>query len=133
MENSSTQTGESASWFEAIVLGIFTSGVNKPTAIALNFVLVALLSVLLFLCYVAVGYGGWLLLHTLFLVFLAGGLLFLINWFIAETGIVSTEEQTSELMGPSAKNKDEPPKESDGAIATGSGSVEDSERKKKSL
>jgi len=85
-------------WWDAIAVGAITGGVNNPTLVALNAVLLALVLSLLFLFGVVWSYGNYVTLHVAILLVLAAGLIVLINWFVSEIGLVPSSQQASELV-----------------------------------
>ncbi|KAL4201006.1 hypothetical protein AMTRI_Chr02g213990 [Amborella trichopoda] len=90
---------------EAVLLGALAPGVNRPTWLVLNFTFLALgfcLAAMLFAAFFS--QNSLLILHILVLIFLSGMLFALLNWFLAQTGLVSIEQQMEE-MGL-AKNKE---------------------------
>lgn len=70
----------SSGWFEDVLVGAISEGVNHSTLILLNVAGVALVIVLAFLAVVAQGYDLFLVIHVIVLVLCAVALLGLLNW-----------------------------------------------------
>ncbi|XP_038710147.1 uncharacterized protein LOC120004883 [Tripterygium wilfordii] len=82
----------------AVLLGALAPGVNGPTwnALRSTFLMLGLcLAVMLGLAFSAS--DSSLILHVGFLVVIAVSLFALLNWFLAETGLVSVEHQLKEM------------------------------------
>ncbi|XP_072971268.1 uncharacterized protein [Typha angustifolia] len=83
---------------EAVMVGALASGVNGPTWFVLKiaFLLLGLcFSAMLALAFSSSDFviAG----HVLFLVFIGAALFILLNWFLAQTGMVSVEKQMEEI------------------------------------
>uniref|UniRef100_A0A1J3DU50 Transmembrane protein n=1 Tax=Noccaea caerulescens TaxID=107243 RepID=A0A1J3DU50_NOCCA len=92
---------------EAVLLGALAPGVNAPTWNTLKFAFILLGLCLAFMLSVAFTSGqSMLLLHVGFLIIIASTLFILLNWFLAQTGLVSVETQMQELnLAPTDKSK----------------------------
>mmetsp|Transcript_19037 Transcript_19037/g.61082 ORF Transcript_19037/g.61082 Transcript_19037/m.61082 type:complete len:123 (+) Transcript_19037:236-604(+) len=88
-------------WLEDVAYGALTGGVNASTLVVLNVVLVATLSVCVWLVFIALhAYDAPIAIPlTLPLVFIAVGLIGGVNWFVASTGTVDPATQRKELFG----------------------------------
>ncbi|CAL8468145.1 g7684 [Coccomyxa elongata] len=86
---------------EDVLYGALTSGVNKPTVLLLNVALIGCIFSLGALLALSINGAPALVPHVAFLLFLAIGLFFLINWFLTQVGTVDTAQQRNELFGPS--------------------------------
>ncbi|CAN6881934.1 unnamed protein product [Brassica oleracea] len=83
---------------EAVVLGALAPGVNAPTWNALRFAFLLLGLCLTFMLSIAFTSGqSMLLFHVGFLIVIASSLFVLLNWFLAQTGLVPVETQMQEL------------------------------------
>ncbi|CAL9216529.1 unnamed protein product [Arabidopsis halleri] len=92
---------------EAVFLGALAPGVNGPTWNTLRFAFLLLGLCLAFMLSVAFTSGqSMLLVHVGFLIVIASTLFILLNWFLAQTGLVQVETQMQELnLAPSDKTK----------------------------
>uniref|UniRef100_A0A1J3K5A9 Transmembrane protein n=1 Tax=Noccaea caerulescens TaxID=107243 RepID=A0A1J3K5A9_NOCCA len=92
---------------EAVLLGALAPGVNAPTWSTLKFAFLLLGLCLAFMLSVAFTSGqSMLLVHVGFLIIIASTLFILLNWFLAQTGLVSVETQMQELnLAPTDKSK----------------------------
>ncbi|KAB2601229.1 hypothetical protein D8674_002234 [Pyrus ussuriensis x Pyrus communis] len=82
----------------AVFLGALAPGVNGPTWTTLRFAFVMLgvcLTVMLGLAFSSS--DSWLVFHVAFLVLITATLFLLLNWFLAQTGLVSVEHQIREM------------------------------------
>ncbi|KFK44700.1 hypothetical protein AALP_AA1G291800 [Arabis alpina] len=83
---------------EAVLLGALAPGVNAPTWNTLRFAFLLLGLCLTFMLSVAFTSGqSMLLVHVGFLILIASTLFILLNWFLAQTGLVQVETQMQEL------------------------------------
>ncbi|KAL1217397.1 hypothetical protein V5N11_028878 [Cardamine amara subsp. amara] len=83
---------------EAVLLGALAPGVNAPTWNTLRFAFLLLGLCLAFMLSVAFTSGqSMLLVHVGFLIIIASTLFILLNWFLAQTGLVQVETQMQEL------------------------------------
>eukprot|EP00873_Tetraselmis_striata_P042851 jgi/Tetstr1/463115/TSEL_008049.t1 len=82
---------------EAVLYGALATGVNKPTAILINLVLLALLASLLLLLSVVWNEAPEAVPHVAFLLLLFGGLAAAVNWFLANVGLADVAAQRAEL------------------------------------
>ncbi|KAF5729092.1 hypothetical protein HS088_TW21G01249 [Tripterygium wilfordii] len=83
---------------EAVLLGALAPGVNGPTwnTLRSTFLMLGMcLAVMLGLAFSAS--DSSLMLHVTFLVVIAASLFALLNWFLAQTGLVSVEHQLKEM------------------------------------
>ncbi|BDA42168.1 hypothetical protein COCOBI_03-0530 [Coccomyxa sp. Obi] len=85
---------------EDVLYGALTSGVNKPTVLLLNLALIGCILSLGALLALSINGAPALVPHVAFLLFLAIGLFFLINWFLTQIGTVDSAQQRKELFGP---------------------------------
>ncbi|CAH8253761.1 unnamed protein product [Arabidopsis lyrata] len=92
---------------EAVFLGALAPGVNGPTWNTLRIAFLLLGLCLAFMLSVAFTSGqSMLLVHVGFLIVIASTLFILLNWFLAQTGLVQVETQMQELnLSPSDKTK----------------------------
>uniref|UniRef100_A0A7S0YKT8 Uncharacterized protein n=1 Tax=Polytomella parva TaxID=51329 RepID=A0A7S0YKT8_9CHLO len=90
-------------WYESIFIGAISPGVNLPTIIILNVICASALGSLLLLLLYSIYYNQRLVIHVVFLIFLALGLWVSINWFVANIGLVSSDEQKDCLFGKAQK------------------------------
>lgn len=91
-------TGAEISPAQAVLLGALAPGVNGATWNTLKsaFVMLGLcLAVMLGLAFSAS--DSLMVLHVAFLVLIAAALFLLLNWFLAQTGMVSIEHQMQEM------------------------------------
>ncbi|CAK0761839.1 hypothetical protein CVIRNUC_002899 [Coccomyxa viridis] len=105
---------------EDILYGALTNGVNKPTVLALNAALIGCILSLAALLVLSINGVPSLVPHVGFLLFLAIGLLFLINWFISQVGTVEPKEQRKTLFG---EESDAQPAQTSSSTAPVSGGV----------
>lgn len=83
---------------QALLLGTLAPGLNAPTWAALQAVMLALGVSLVGLFCIALGSSSLALLgHVMLLLFLAGMLFVLLNWFVSQTGLVTVEQQMKNL------------------------------------
>ncbi|CDY46284.1 BnaC05g21720D [Brassica napus] len=83
---------------EAVLVGALAPGVNAPTWNALRFAFLLLGLCLTFMLSIAFTSGqSMLLFHVGFLIVIASSLFVLLNWFLAQTGLVPVETQMQEL------------------------------------
>ncbi|CAN8313458.1 unnamed protein product [Cochlearia groenlandica] len=83
---------------EAVFLGALAPGVNVPTWNTLRFAFLLLGLCLAFMLSIAFTSGqSMLLVHVGFLIVIASTLFVLLNWFLAQTGLVPVETQMQEL------------------------------------
>ncbi|CAH2034142.1 unnamed protein product [Thlaspi arvense] len=92
---------------EAVLLGALAPGVNAPTWNTLRFAFLLLGLCLTFMLSIAFTSGqSMLLVHVGFLIVIASTLFILLNWFLAQTGLVPIETQMQELnLAPTDKSK----------------------------
>ncbi|CAD7702571.1 unnamed protein product [Ostreobium quekettii] len=86
-----------AGWAEDIVFGALTSGVNKPTFVCLNIVLLLCVVTLGATLLLSIAAYPFLVPHLAFLLMLALGLWALIIWFVCNLGMTTSEQQRKEL------------------------------------
>eukprot|EP00262_Sarcandra_glabra_P010199 TRINITY_DN25162_c0_g1_i1.p1 TRINITY_DN25162_c0_g1~~TRINITY_DN25162_c0_g1_i1.p1 ORF type:complete len:111 (+),score=21.41 TRINITY_DN25162_c0_g1_i1:321-653(+) len=95
---------------KAVLLGALASGVNGPTWFVLKIAFLTLgicLAAMLALAFLS---NDFIMIMHVILLLVIGGLLFLLlNGFLAQTGLVSIEQQMEE-MGLAAKDQVEPSK-----------------------
>lgn len=94
----SKQSGEEVSAATAVLLGALAPGVNGPTWNTLKFAFLMLgasLAAMLGLAFSSS--DSALILHVTFLVLITGTLFFLLTSFLAQTGLVSVENQMKEI------------------------------------
>ncbi|KAJ4976091.1 hypothetical protein NE237_001197 [Protea cynaroides] len=106
MDKSQTQR-EDVSSAEAVLLGALAPGVNGQTWALLKITFLTLgvcLAAMLGLSFSSS--DSTMIIHVLLLVLLAGVLFFLISGFLAETGLVTIEQQLQE-MGMVSKDQNE--------------------------
>ncbi|KAJ4916750.1 Uncharacterized protein Rs2_02300 [Raphanus sativus] len=97
MEEKKKQKSEISST-EAVLLGALAPGVNAPTWNTLRFAFLLLGLCLTFMLSIAFTSGqSMLLVHVGFLILIASSLFVLLNWFLAQTGLVPVETQMQEL------------------------------------
>lgn len=93
---------------KAVVLGALASGVNGPTWSTIKIVFLTLgvcLASMLALAFSSSDFT--MIVHVVFLVVISGTLFLLISSFLAQTGLVSIEQQMQEMgLGPSEKEND---------------------------
>ncbi|KAJ4703500.1 Autophagy-related protein 22-1 [Melia azedarach] len=97
MENKQPHKADISS-AEAVLLGALAPGVNGPTWTTLKSAFVMLGVCLAAMFGLAFSSSdSSLVLHVGFLVLIAVSLFFLLNWFLAQTGLVSVEHQMQEM------------------------------------
>ncbi|XP_042521015.1 uncharacterized protein LOC122094312 [Macadamia integrifolia] len=106
MEKSQTQKEEISSG-QAVLLGALASGVNVQTWAVLKITFLTLGVCLIAMLGLAFSSSdSTMIFHVLFLVLLAGVLFFLLSGFLAETGLVTIEQQIQEIgMEPKDQNE----------------------------
>ncbi|XP_013685392.1 uncharacterized protein LOC106389627 [Brassica napus] len=107
MEKKKKKQRSEVSSTEAVLLGALAPGVNAPTwnTLKLSFLMLGLC--LTFMLSIAFTSGqSMLLVHVGFLIVIASSLFVLLNWFLAQTGLVPVETQMQELnLAPTDKTK----------------------------
>ncbi|KAK9152802.1 hypothetical protein Sjap_000282 [Stephania japonica] len=91
----------------AVLVGALASGVNGPTwsVVKATFFILAL-SLAAMSCLAFLSKDLAMALHVFVLVALSGALFFLLNRFLAETGLVSIEQQMQEMgLAPNDQDK----------------------------
>lgn len=82
----------------AVVLGALAPGVNGPTWVTLKSSFLLLGLCLTFMLALAFSSSdSWMVFHVAFLVLICLTLFLLLSWFLAETGLVSVEQQMRDL------------------------------------
>ncbi|KAL5730417.1 hypothetical protein ACHQM5_003239 [Ranunculus cassubicifolius] len=91
-------SGKQVSSAEAVLLGALAPGVNGATWSTVKFTFLTLgicLAAMLALAFSSS--DATMIIHVMLLVFISGVLFFLLNSFLAETGLVSIEQQMQEM------------------------------------
>jgi hypothetical protein len=93
-----------------VLIGAVSKGVNKPTLLFLNLAILALWCTLAASLYFSASSSdpsvSWLAPHAAVMLGLCSVLALLINWFILNTGVTTSEEQEKTMLGADTAGED---------------------------